>query len=145
MSSITGPLRLALTWQIASTILLAVPGAWFSGVHGAISAVLGGMVAMAGGLAFAWFAAERKTAPSLTNALPSVSSSALPNVASEAAWDGLTRIFKAEAAKVGVIIALLWLVLASYKEVAVIWFIGTFIVAVIIFSMAIFIRNPARR
>jgi len=57
--------------------------------------------------------------------------------------DGLSRILKAEGAKVGVIVILLWLVLAVYKEVVILGFIGTFIVAIIIFSMAIFLRNPA--
>ena len=53
-------------------------------------------------------------------------------------------ILKAEGVKVLVIVILLWLVLASYKEVVLVGFIGTFIVAVIIFSMAIFLRNPAQ-
>ncbi len=132
MGNITGPLRISLAWQLVSTIVLAVAGAWFSGVHGAISSVFGGVVAIAGGLAFAWLAAGQKTPQNL------------PEASSEAAWNGLTRIFKAEAAKVGVIVVLLWLVLATYKEVLVLWFIGTFILAVIIFSMAIFLRNPVR-
>lgn len=126
MGDIKRPLRIVMGWQLVLTILLAVVCAWVAGVHGAISAVLGGVVAMAGGLAFAWLASSRKTPPQ----------------SPEAAWDGLTRIFKAEAAKVGVIIVLLWLVLANYKEVVVLGFIGTFILAVIIFSMAIFLRNP---
>lgn len=136
MGDITGPLRKALTWQLVLTLVLAVAGAWQAGMHGAISAVLGGVVAMAGGLAFAWFASARKTSPGLPDASPEASPAA--------AWDGLTRILKAEAAKVGVIVVLLWLVLTTYKEVVVLWFIGTFILAVIIFSMAIFIRNPVR-
>lgn len=60
------------------------------------------------------------------------------------AWDGLGRILKAEGAKVLVIVVLLWLVLATYKEVVLVGFIGAFIVAVVIFSMAIFLRNPAQ-
>lgn len=117
---------MVMGWQLVLTMLLAIVCAWLAGLHGAISAALGGVVAVAGGLAFTWLASSQKTRPQ----------------GPEAAWDGLTQIFKAEAAKVGVIIVLLWLVLATYKEVVVLGFIGTFILAVIIFSMAIFLRNP---
>jgi hypothetical protein len=37
---------------------------------------------------------------------------------------------------------LLWLVLTVYKEIVMVGFIGTFIIAVIVFSLAIFVRNP---
>lgn len=126
MGDIKRPLRIVMGWQLVLTMLLAVLCAWLAGVHGAISALLGGVVAMAGGLAFAWLASAQK----------------IRSQSPEAAWDGLTSIFKAEAAKVAVIIVLLWLVLATYKEVVVLGFIGTFILAVITFSMAIFLRNP---
>ncbi len=126
MGNIQRPLRIVMGWQLVLTSLLAIVCAWLAGAHGAISAVLGGVVAMAGGLAFAWLASSQQKR----------------SLSPEMAWDGLTQIFKAEAAKVGVIIVLLWLVLATYKDVVVVGFIGTFILAVIIFSMAIFLRNP---
>lgn len=126
MGDIRKPLRIVMGWQLVLTMLLAVVSAWLAGVHGAISAFLGGLVAMAGGVAFAWFASSPKTS----------------SHAAAVAWDGLTRIFKAEAAKVGVIVVLLWLVLATYKQVMVFGFIGSFILSVIVFSMAVFLRNP---
>ncbi|MBI3523775.1 MAG: ATP synthase subunit I [Betaproteobacteria bacterium] len=131
MSSITRPgierpLRIALGWQLVLTMLLAAVCGWVAGMNGAISAILGGAVAMAGGLAFSVLASPRNTG----------------RQSAGDAWDGLTRMLKAEAAKVGIIIILLWLVLATYKKIMVLGFIGTFILAVIIFSMAIFIRNP---
>jgi ATP synthase protein I len=122
------PLRVVLGWQVVATILLALIGAWLTGLHGAISALLGGAVAIAGGMVFAFLARPQKTIS--------------PNPGM--AWDGLGRILKAEGAKVVVIVILLWLVLATYKEVVLVGFIGTFIVAVIIFSMAVFLRNPAQ-
>jgi len=122
------PLRSVLRWQVVATMLLAVVGAWLVGLHGAISALLGGAVAVAGGLVFACLATPPKT------------QSRDPGLA----WEGLGRILKAEGAKVLVIVTLLGLVLATYKEVVIVGFIGTFIVAVIIFSMAIFLRNPAQ-
>lgn len=82
---------------------------------------------MVGGLVFALLARPQKT---------EIQASAL-------AWDKLGRILKAEGAKVLVMVVSLWLVLATYKEVVMPGFIGTFIFSVIIFSLAIFIRNPA--
>ncbi|TRZ57089.1 MAG: ATP synthase subunit I [Rhodocyclaceae bacterium] len=122
------PLRIVLRWQAVATVLLAVMGAWLAGLHGAFSALLGGAVAIAGGMVFAFLARPPKA------------QSQDPGTA----WDRLTRILKAEGAKVLVIVILLGLVLATYKEVVMVGFIGTFIVAVIIFSMAIFLRNPAQ-
>ncbi|MFA7268515.1 MAG: ATP synthase subunit I [Sterolibacterium sp.] len=120
------PLRIVLGWQLVVTMLLAGIGAWLAGVHGALSAILGGAVAMMGGLTFTLLAKPQKA---------SVQTSAM-------AWDGLGRILKAEGAKVLVMIVSLWLVLASYHEVVILGFIGTFILSVVIFSTAIFLRNP---
>lgn len=122
------PLRSVLGWQLVVTILLAAFGASVSGFHGAISALLGGAVAVAGGAVFAYLAQPRKA------------QSRDPGMA----WDGLGRILKAEGAKILVIVILLWLVLATYEEVVLAGFIGTFIVSVVVFSMAIFLRNPAQ-
>lgn len=121
------PLRIVLGWQVVVTILLAAAGAWSIGYHAAVSALLGGGVAVAGGVVFTYLARPRR------------SQLQQPGTA----WDGLARILKAEGAKVVVIVMLLWLVLVTYKNVVVVGFIGTFVVAVIIFSMAIFLRNPA--
>jgi ATP synthase protein I len=107
--------------QSSVTILLTAFSGWLAGVPGAMSAALGGAVALAGGLAFALFM-PRQTCPN--------------------AWDVLSRMIRAEAAKVGVIVLLLWLVLKVYKEIVMVGFIGTFIIAVIVFSLAIFVRNP---
>jgi ATP synthase protein I len=115
------PLLIVFGAQTAVTIMLAVISGWSAGVPGAISAVLGGAVALAGGLAFALFM-PRKTCPT--------------------AFDILSRMLRAEAAKVGVIVLLLWLVLTAYKEIVMVGFIGTFTIAVIVFSLAVFIRNP---
>lgn len=118
-------LQIALIYQVAITILLAVLSAWLAGVHGVISALLGGLVAMAGSLAFMLLAPSKSA----------------QTQSPDMAWDGLSQILKAEGAKVGVIVILLWLVLVVYKEVVILGFIGTFIVAVVIFSMAAFFRN----
>lgn len=53
----------------------------------------------------------------------------------------MVALFRAEAGKVGLIVIQLWLVLAYYKQVVMAAFFGTFFLTVILFSMAIFVRN----
>lgn len=132
MSAPPKPLKVVFLWQIAASLVMAGVCGWFGGLHGAVSAILGGGVAIAGGLVFAWML-PKQTAPDNID----------PAKAEAAAWDGLGKVLKAEGAKVGVIVVLLWLVLATYKDVMIVGFIGTFILAVIIFSMAVFVRNSA--
>lgn len=115
------PFRIIFGWQVVVTVFLAVIGAWVSGLQGALSAALGGLVAMVGGLVFCLL---------------------MPRRTSATAWDALSAMLKAEGAKVGVMVALLWLVMKFFPGLVFIGFIGTFTVAVIIFSMAIFVRNP---
>ena len=121
MGALAKPFRIILGWQILATALLAVASGWFAGLPGAASAILGGGVAFAGGLVFILLLPRR------TVATP---------------WDSLSALLRAEGAKVGVMVVLLWLVLVFYKEIVMVGFIGTFTLAVIIFSMAIFVRNP---
>jgi hypothetical protein len=48
---------------------------------------------------------------------------------------------RAEAIKIGLAVLLLWLVLALYKDVVLIVFIGSFIFSILVFSMAFFVRD----
>lgn len=131
MSAPPKPLRVVFIWQAAASVALAALCGWLVGFHGALSALLGGAVAIAGGLVFAWMLPQQPVQDQVD-----------PANAEAVAWDGLGKVLKAEGAKVGVIVVLLWLVLAVYKDVMIVGFIGTFILAVIIFSMAVFVRNP---
>lgn len=73
-----------------------------------------------GGLAFAWMAGRTRATTA----------------------DGvLVSALKAEAVKVGLFIALLALVLAIYKNVVVVWLIGSFILSTVTFTFAFFIRD----
>jgi ATP synthase protein I len=47
----------------------------------------------------------------------------------------------AEGVKLGVIVVLLWLVLAFYPDVVATVFLGSFVATVLIFSMAFFVRE----
>jgi ATP synthase protein I len=91
-----------------------------AGIHGAASASLGGLVSIIAGLAFAMVmqSSNMQTA------------------------DGtIVAALRAEATKIGLAVILLWLVLALYKDVVLIVFIGSFIVSILVFSMAFFIRD----
>lgn len=126
------PLKVVFIWQVVAIATLAGLCGWLWGLHGAVSAILGGGVALAGGLVYAWMLPSQPASNNID-----------PTKAETNAWDGLGKVLKAEAAKIGTIVVLLWLVLRLYKEVVVLGFIGSFILAVIIFSMAVFVRNSA--
>ena len=53
----------------------------------------------------------------------------------------MLALFRAEAAKVVMIVAQLWLVLTSYKQIMLAPFFGTFVLTVIFFSFAIAVRE----
>ena len=53
----------------------------------------------------------------------------------------LVAMFRAEAAKILVIVGGLWLVLSAYKDVVPAAFFTAFVITVIVFSMAFFVRE----
>jgi len=90
------------------------------GPHGAMSALLGGLINVAAGTVFGWVAAySRKRTPA----------------------EAMLALVRAEAAKVVLIVAQLWIVLVNYKQLVMAPFFGTFILTVIFFSMAFFVRD----
>jgi len=103
--------------QVLATIIIASIAAWFAGAHGAISAALGGLISIIAGLVFVLLTARNKV---------------------RSAGEVLLVAFKAEAAKLFLAISLLWLVLALYQDVVVVALIGSFVVSILIFSMALF-------
>jgi F0F1-type ATP synthase assembly protein I len=50
-------------------------------------------------------------------------------------------VLRAEAVKIGLIVVALWLVLTTYKEVAIVWFIGSFLASALILSIAPAVRE----
>ncbi len=114
------PIRTVLRWQaVATVVMMLVAGAWV-GVHGALSAALGGLVSFLSGLASAAVASLGKA---------------------DSAGGILYTALRAEAVKIGLIVILLWLVLATYGSVVVPVFLATFAVTVVIFAMAFFVRE----
>jgi ATP synthase protein I len=114
------PIRVVLRWQgIVTAVLTAL--AWLaSGHHGAASAALGGLIGIAAAAAFAAVA-------SLGGA--------------SGAGTALLAVIRAEAVKIVLIVVLLWLVLTTYKEVAIVWFIGAFLASALLLAVAPAVRE----
>jgi ATP synthase protein I len=114
------PLRTVLRWQLyASAASMLIAGLWF-GRHGAVSALLGGLINVTAGTVFGLVAARSSK---------------------RTAGEALVALMRAEAGKVLLIVLQLWLVLVNYKQVVLAPFFCTFILTVIFFSMAFFVRD----
>ena len=90
------PIRTVLRWQAYATVALALVGGLFWGKHTAVSALLGGMISMASGWVFAAVGVRGAT---------------------RSAGTALLGMLRAEAAKIGLMVLLLWLVLTTYEDV----------------------------
>ena len=114
------PIRVVLLWQLAVTAALTLLAGMLAGMHGALSAALGGAVSLcAGGL----------------SAVVAAKGSA------QSAGGILVGALRAEGVKIGLIVILLWLVLATYAEIVMMAFLGSFMATILIFSMAFFVRE----
>lgn len=102
--------------QVLCTAAAMLLGAWLAGMHGAISAALGGSIGVIAGLAYVALAARSK---------------------SKSAGEALYEVLRAEAVKIALMIVLLGIVLAAYRDVVALGLIGTFVATVLIFTMAI--------
>ncbi len=114
------PIRTVLRWQLVATALAVVVVGWLAGVHGALSAALGGAISMTGGLAAAWFALRKPASDAAT---------------------AISSALVAEALKVLLLVAGLAAVFVLYKNVVAIGLIATFTVTTILFSMALFVKE----
>lgn len=113
-------IRTVLRWQLLATAALAVAAGWLAGTHGALSAALGGLVSFAAGLGFAGVVTLSRV---------------------DTAGSVVFSALRAEAIKIILIVLLLWLVMATYENVVVLAFFGTFFVATVLFSAAALIRD----
>ncbi len=120
LSRMSRPIRTVLLWQLIATALVAALGAAVVGVEGAISAVLGGFIAVVSGLAAAASASRVKT--------------------SSAGWMVFNAL-KAEGVRIGLMVMLLWVVLANYRNVQVAPLLAAFVISAVIFPMALFVRD----
>lgn len=106
--------RTTIVWQVAASAAIAVAGGILAGRDGALSGILGGLIGIAGVLAFALISARRAA----------TSGAAVRNA------------LRAEAAKVVVMVSLLWLVFAAYQNMVVLAFLGAFVVSVFLSGIA---------
>ena len=113
------PIRIVLLWQLAATAVMVAAGGFLAGSHGALSGAAGGMISVCAGLVAALLAAR--------------------NVKS--AGGVLVSALTAEAVKIGLAVLLLWLVLANYAEAVIGAVLASFIVTMLIFGMAFFVRD----
>lgn len=114
------PIRTVLRWQIVATIVLTVVAAVAAGLDGALSAALGGLISIGAGLVSATVAALGKA---------------------ESAGGVLLGALRAEGIKIGLMVILLWLVLATYRDVVALALVGSFALTALIFTMAFVVRE----
>lgn len=120
LGNLQRPIRTVLRWQLVVTVALALAGGILAGAEGALSATLGGAVSICAGGAAAVVASIGRA---------------------RSAGEVLIGALVAEGVKIGLIVLLLWLVLATYEGVVVGAFFGSFFVTVLIFGMAFFVRE----
>ena len=108
-----------LKWQLAATAVAALVAALIAGQHAAASAAAGGAVSIVAGAAAAIAALRR----------------------AKSAGGVLAGALRAEVVRIGVALVLLWLVLSNYPQAAVGVLLATFVVTMLIFSMAFFVRE----
>ena len=119
-SFLSKPVRAVIVWQLLATMVVAAFAGWIAGGHGAISAALGGGINVFASLVFGWIAGKSGKG---------------------SAGEALYGALRAEAVRIVLMLSLLGLVLAYYKAVVAPVLIGAFIVTVLVFTMAVFVRD----
>ena len=120
----TKPIRTVLVWQVVVTMVIAAIAGMWAGRHGAISAMLGGLVNFAAGVVYAFLLGV------------GLGKTRVPEVGAS-----LVAMFRAEAGKILVILGGLWLTLATYTDVVMGAFFTAFVLTVMVFSMAFFFSD----
>jgi ATP synthase protein I len=114
------PIRTVLIWQAAAGVAMTLLAAWLADLHGAVSVAAGAAISVVAGLAAALVASVARA---------------------RSAGGVLIGALRAEAVKLALALVLVWLVLANYGEVRVGLFLGAFVVTMVIFSFAFFVRE----
>ncbi|HQR10312.1 MAG TPA: ATP synthase subunit I [Casimicrobiaceae bacterium] len=114
------PIRRVLKWQAIATIVVAAVAGLWQGGHGALSAVLGGVVNVTAVVVYAVVLGISKPA---------------------SAGGTVAAVFRAEAIKVLVIVLQLWVVLVTYTNLVAAAFFTSFVITVLLFRMALIERN----
>jgi ATP synthase protein I len=124
----TKPVLTILKWQAIATFAITVVAGVWAGGHAALSAVLGGVVNASATVVYAF-----------------VLRMGLASRGPTAAGRGLAAMFRAEAAKLFVIVLQLWFVLTQYRDLVSAAFFAAFIVTVLLSSVALLARDDTRK
>ena len=114
------PIRTVLRWQVYVAVALALAAGWWAGTHGAVSALLGGLVNVMAGLVYAMMVADGRV---------------------KSAGETLRTLVRAESSKITLIVLQLWLVLTLYDDVVVIAFFPAFVISVLVFPLVLLVRE----
>ena len=120
----TKPIRTVLRWQLIATVVVAAISGVAVGWHGTLSALLGGLINVAAGFVYALLLGL-----------------GLGTVGIPSAGTSLLAMVRAEAGKILLIVGGLWLVLTLYTQVVPMAFFSAFVITVVVFSMAFFVRD----
>ena len=113
------PIRVVFRWQLAAAAVLMLASGLLAGKHGAISAAAGAGASIIAGLVSAYVASW----------------------SAKSAGGVLLGALRAEAVKIGLAVLLVWLVLMFYAGAVVSAVLASFVVTMVIFSMAFFVRE----
>lgn len=114
------PIRTVLRWQVIATVVIAAGASLWYGWHGAVSAVLGGIINQIADVAYALL----------------ISGGGI-----RTAGNALRTLFRAEGARILLIVFLLGGVLTTYKEVVHPALFLSFVVSVLVFRAAILVKE----
>ncbi len=118
------PLKIVLLVQLSITFALVIVFLFILDMHGAISAMLGGAVSVISSMAFAMMVSRHK---------------------GYSAGDAIRTALRAEAVKIILTVGLLWMVFKFYANVNAFVFIGTFVLMVLVYSMALLITDDTKK
>jgi ATP synthase protein I len=117
------PFRIVARWQLIATAALTLVSAFLWGLDGAFSAVLGGSINLLAGGVYGWRVSRSEAG---------------------SAGEALATMFRAEAIKVLLIFAGLWLALSLYRDIVHAAFFASFVITVVVFAAAIAVRDTAQ-
>jgi ATP synthase protein I len=117
------PLKIVLRVQLLITLVVAVAVGVFLGMQSAISAALGGGVSVISSAAYAIIVSHHK---------------------GYTAGETVRTALRAESVKIILTVSLLWVVFKFYENLNAFAFIGTFILAVLAYSMALLVSDDTK-
>ena len=117
------PLNIVLRLQLLITLMVAVVIWFVLGIHGAVSAMLGGAVSVISSAAYAIIVSRHK---------------------GYTAEGTIRTALRAEAVKIILTVSLLWIVFKNYEDVNAFTFIGAFILNVLVYSMALLVSDDTK-